>query len=283
MSNLARGIVAQLGDQVLSGLDAHGCDWTLTDLGGWFGSPASTLSPVQKSRAPGAWLSPRQLTPRSLAPAGLVSAPSPSALRDALDRLNEAAALDGAQLTVTEGDLTRYATTYRQDETLHTLETDVLAQWSLALVAVDPRKYGLPIVAATGLPSSTGGITWPVTWPVTWTGVTTSGLLSIDSPGNTTGPITARIDGPCVGPKIRHDTLGVEVALAANYELANGAFLLIDMEKRTVLENGVASRNQWVTSRGWFGLTPGVNDLIFSAADYNPAARLTVTTAPAYL
>lgn len=275
--------LAQLGDQVLSGVDAFGCKWTLIGLEGWHGSPASTLSPVQKTRSPGAWLSPRQLSPRQLAPSGLVEAPDEDSLRDALDRLNVAAALDGSTLTVTEGALVRTSTVYRQDTPLHTPETDVLAQWSLALVAVDPRKYGDQIVASTGLPTSSGGLTWPVTWPMEWTGVTQSGVVSINNPGNTSAPILIRIDGPCNSPVIRHDGLGVELVFASSYSLGAGSFLLIDMEKRTVLEGGTASRNQWITSRGWFDLEPGANDLIFGAADYNSTALMTVTTAPAYL
>lgn len=275
--------LATLGDQVLTGTDDFGCRWTLTSLTGWHGSPASTLAPVQKTRAPGAWLSPRQLTPRSLAPSGLVLAPTAEALRDALDRLNAAASLDGSLLAVTEGSLTRHATVYRQDDTLHTPETDLLASWSLGLVAVDPRKYGDQVVVSTGLPSSSGGLTWPVTWPILWSGAVASGVVSIDNPGNTTAPIVIRIDGPCDSPRIIHDGTGAELVFASSYSLGAGSFLLIDMEKRTVLEGGTASRNQWVTSRGWFGLEPGANDIIFSAADYNSSALMTVTTAPAYL
>lgn len=276
--------IAQLGSQILSGLDEYGCAWTLTELAGWHGSPASTLSPVQKTRAPGAWLSPRQLAPRSLAPSGLVQAPSRGALRDALDRLNAAAALDGSVLTVTEDDdQTRSMTVYRQDATLHTPVTDTLASWSLALVAVDPRKYGEQIIVSTGLPATSGGLTWPATWPIAWNSSSVSGVASINNPGNIAAPITIRIDGPCTSPQIRHDGLGAELLFASNYDLPSGSYLLIDMERRTVLEGGTASRNQWITDRGWFGLEPGDNDLIFDAATYNATARMTVTTAPAYL
>lgn len=276
------GIAVQLGDQVLAGIDSAGVEWITTELAGW-GSPGSTLAPVQKSRAPGAWLSPRQLTPRHLGPAGLVRAPSLSALRDAIDRLNAAASIDGATLAVTEGDLTRTVTAYRSDEVLVTLDTDLVAHWTLGLIAPDPRKYGPQIVKTTKLPTSSGGLTWPVTWPVTWTGVSATGIVHIDNPGNTTGPLVVRIDGPCSGPQIRHDGAGAELVFASSYNLPAGSFIEIDMQRRTVLEGGTASRNQWITSRGWFGLEPGGNDLIFSADSFNTTALMTVTTAPAYL
>lgn len=271
-----------LVDQVLSGLDDFGCDWTLTDLAGW-GSPASTLSPVQKSRAPGAWPSPRQLAPRVLGPGGLINAPSKAAARDALDRLNAAVSLDASTLAVTEDDLTRTVTVYRQDEVLHTWLTDRLVQWSAQLVALDPRKYGDTITARTGLPSSFGGLTWPVTWPIEWTGQVNSGVISINNPGNTDAPISMRIDGPCQGPIIRHDTSGNELVFATTYNLGAGSFLDIDCKRRIVLEGGTASRNGWITQRGWFSLAPGDNDFIFEASAYNATAQLTITTAPAYL
>lgn len=276
------GLVVQLGDQPLTGIDGFGVKWMLTDFGDWYGSTSSTLALIQKGAGPGAWKGPRQLTPKTLAPAGLVEAASLSDLRDALDRLNAAASLNGTVLSVSEDDQTRTMSVYRQDVPLHTLLTDTLAQWSLALVAPDPRKYGPQIVASTGLPNTSGGLTWPVSWPIEWTGVVTSGALHIENPGNIESPIVIRIDGPCTGPRIRHDSSGIELVFASSYDLAAGSFLLIDMENKQVLEGGTASRNQWISDRGWFALEPGGNDLIFSAASYNPDARMTVTTAPAY-
>lgn len=272
---------------LLTGVDEFGVEWITTGLDGWGGSPASTLQPVQKLRAPGAWLSPRQLAPRQLAPTGLCRAPSRSALRDASDRLNAAAAIDGATLAVTEGDLTRTATVYRQDAPLFTPQTDTLAVWSLALVAADPRKYGPQFGGAsgvsTGLPTSSGGLTWPVTWPMTWTGVTNAGVIHIDNPGNIESGLVFRIDGPCTGPRITHDVSGGALVFASSYDLAAGSFLVIDMERKTVLEGGQASRNAFITSREWFSLAPGPNDFEFAANVTNTQARLTLTAAPAYL
>jgi hypothetical protein len=211
------GIGITLAGMPLTGVDSSGAEWITTDMGGW-GSPPSTLTPVQKTRAPGAWLSPRQLTPRTLSIGGMVRGASvatrrPETIRDALDRLAAAASIDGATLAVTEGGLTRSCTVYRHDELLVTWLTDSLAQWSLGLVAVDPRKYGAQIVASTGLPTTSGGLTFPVTFPVTYSGVSASGIVSINNPGNTTGPVTIRIDGPCTAPKIRHDGSGARMTV----------------------------------------------------------------------
>jgi hypothetical protein len=277
------GTTLKIDGQLVAGVDEFGVDWRLTTFKGWSGSPASTLAPVQKSRAPGAWGGPRQLTPRVLDLGGLVEGATTDDTLAALDRLNAAVGLEDVLLEVTEGSLTRYLTACRSDVLDPIWETDTLADWLAVMIALDPRKYGDQIVASTGLPSSSGGLTWPVTWPVKWTGVAASGVISINNPGNAQAPVTVRIDGPCTAPKIRHDTSNSELIFASDYNLGAGSFLLIDMENRTVLEGGTASRNQWITTRGWFGLDPGRNDFIFSAATYNSTAQMTITTSPAYL
>jgi hypothetical protein len=221
--------------------------------------------------------------PRHLGPAGLLEAPTQDAAVAALDNLKAAASLDDTTLSVTEGGGTRFVTVRRQDEVLETWITDTLVSWSLGLTALDPRKYGPQVVASTGLPQVSGGLTWPVTWPMTWSGVAASGVVSIDNPGNITGPIVIRIDGPCTGPILRHDGTGAELVFSSTYDLPAGSWLTIDMERRTILEGDTASRNGFVTDRGWFGLEPGHNDIIFDSQAYNSSALMTVTTAPAYL
>lgn len=276
-----------LGEMSLTGVDAFGCDWrTVSPIDGWDGSPSTTFALTQKPRQPGGWLGPRpQLTPRSIVLQGLVQAPDADALEAALDRLNEAAVMTapGAVLSIQRGSVARTSTVYRDGDVEPVEVTGTLYQWTVNLTAPDPRKYGPTLTASTGLPHSSGGLTWPVTWPIEWSGVSDSGTLSIDNPGNADAPLVLRIDGPVTAPKIRHVASGAELVLASNYALPAGSFLTVDMEARTVLEGGTASRNGWITSRGWFQLDKGANDLIFSADTYNATARLTATFAPAYL
>lgn len=275
----------QLGELILSAKDTQGADWrTVAPIDGWDSSPGSTITTTQKPRQPGAWATgPRELTQRLVTLSGLVSAASEDDVEQALDRLRSAASLAGTTLSVTRGTNPRTATVYRQGELTVTEVTGTLYQWQIALVAPDPRKYGATITATTGLPSKSGGMTWPVKWPLTWTGVYTSGIVSVDNPGNIQSPLTLRIDGPVTGPIIRHVSKGVELSLSSNYTVPAGSYLLIDTEARTILEGGTASRNGSLISRGWFNLDPGANDLIFDAAVRNTQAKLTVTAKPAYL
>lgn len=267
---------ASLGALDFGVLEASGVAWVLNDIQGW-GSPASTVQVVQKPRSSGGWAGPGYLPARSVSLTGTVDAPSTSALSDALDRLSAACTLTDTTLTVNEGGRTRTCTVRRQGEVLVTMTSALAATWSVQVVALDPRKYGSAVIQSTALPSVSGGTTWPITYPLTFTGVTNSGTLSIPNAGNITAPVVVRIDGPVTGPIVTHIGSGTSLVFSSSLTLAAGEFLLVDMEKRSVLANGQTSRAGYVTSRGWFGADPGANQYGFNAQTFNAGALMTVT------
>jgi hypothetical protein len=54
------------------------------------------------------------------------------------------------------------------------------------------------------------------------------------------------------------------------------------MDRREVLAQGQAPRSGYVTSRGWFSLDPGVNEIAFSSVNYSETANLSVSTKPSW-
>jgi phage-related protein len=72
------------------------------------------------------------------------------------------------------------------------------------------------------------------------------------------------------------------LTFATSLALAAGEFVTVDMDRREVLAQGQSARSGYVTSRGWFSLDPGVNEIAFSAANYSSTALLTVATKPAW-
>lgn len=118
--------------------------------------------------------------------------------------------------------------------------------------------------------------------PFTIDAVTVTGQVSLENPGNETGPVRLRIDGPCRGPVVTHVSTGAQLVFASSLVLGAGEWIDVDMEARTVLANGQASRAPWITSRGWSGFTPGLNTWSFTAAAFDPGARLTVVATPAW-
>lgn len=272
-----------LNGMPLNTIDEFGVAWsTVAPMDGWDGSPQSSMQVTQKTRGAGGWTGPRNLTPRSLGLTGYLNAPDAGAAEDAIDRLNAAATLNGSLLSVQRGTAARSCIVYRQGDVAVSEITPTVFQWQVNLVAVDPRKFATALTGTTGLPASTGGLTVPFTVPLTISSTITSGRVQLTNPGNATGPVVLRINGPITGPQITHVGSGLTLIFASSLILTAGQWLEVDMEAQTALANGQADapRNQYVTSRGWFGFDPGVNEFDYTAISGSGA--LTVTAVPAW-
>jgi len=272
-----------VGDLVLGSVDLAGVRFTVDKFDGW-GSPASSVAFTQRGRGHGATASEGFLRPRVLTIEGLIMVPTAGGLSYAVDALSLAVALDDFQLLVSEQGRIRNATAQRQDDVQFTYISDLVARYSIQIVAKDPRKYGDLVSASTRLPFSEGGLTFPVTFPVTFTGTSGTGVLRINNPGNTQAPVWLRIDGPIPagGWTVTHVGKKQSLTFATSLALAAGEFVTVDMDRREVLAQGQAPRSGYVTSRGWFSLDPGDNDIAFSAQNYSATASMTVTTKPAW-
>lgn len=275
-------IECALNGLVLTATDDQDVDWVQDTLDGWYGSPGSTLQLTPKLRAPGAWPSPRQSGPRTLVAAGYVEAPTPEALIDALDRLDEAVSVNAFIFTVSESGLVRSCIAYRQDEVLVKRVSDVGATWSVQLSVPDGRRFGAPLTASTPLPSTTGGIRFPLKFPFNFGSRVVSGLCTLVSPGRAVGPVVLRIDGPVRAPQVTHVDSGASLVFSSDLELAAGEWLIVDMEAQEALANGLVSRANYITSAQWSGFAKGVNTWAFAADGVWPDALLTVTATPAW-
>lgn len=273
-----------LGDLVLGDTDAYGVRWSLTKFDGWKGSPTPTLELDQRARSHGATASESFLTPRIMTLGGLIHAPNLAALDDAFDRLNAAVTLDPQLMVVAEESRIRNCMVQRKGEVLPDEISDVLGSYSILISAKDPRKFGDLISASTVLPSSSGGLVYPVTYPVTYTGVSNTGIIQVNNTGTTPAPVWLRIDGPVPagGWTVTHVGKKQSLTFATSLALAAGEFVTVDMDRREVLAQGQSARSGYVTSRGWFSLDPGVNEIAFSAANYSSTALLTVATKPSW-
>lgn len=274
-------VVAKLGDIQFGGVDEFGCDWALETFDGW-GSPASSLQLTQKPRSAGAWGGTAFSAARTMALSGRIYAPDAASLSLALDRLSAQVAFGPVNLTVSEAGRQRWCMVRRSGEVLTNWLMPTVASWSIQVVATDPRKFGDTLMGSTGLPSTTGGLTVPFTVPFDIPAVTVSGQVSLVNAGNTQGPVTLRVDGPCTGPIISHVSSGAQLVFSSSLVLGAGEWLDIDLEAHAVLANGQASRSGWVTSRGWFGFDPGNNTFSFAASAPDPAALLTVSAVSAW-
>jgi hypothetical protein len=277
------GAIVALGDLLLNTVDANGVFWILEKLSGW-GSPGSTAELSQRARGHGATSSEGFLRARVMTLEGTIDAPSALALSLAVDELSAAVSLGGFRLLVAEAGRVRHAEVKRQDEVLISWLDDVTAKFSIQIAAKDPRKFGDLVTASTRLPFSSGGLIRPSTWPRTWTGVSGTGQVTVNNPGNTQAPVWLRIDGPLPagGWTVTHQGKRASLTFATALALGAGEFVTVDMDRREVLAQGQAPRSGYVTSRGWFSLDPGDNVIAFSAQNYSSTASLTVTTKPSW-
>jgi hypothetical protein len=312
-----------LGGLPLYGESAGGVNWYIEEDGvdGWWGLPASTISPQQRSRANGAWAGDAWLSARNISISGIITAPTRSLALGALDLVKSAATLSATTLTIVEvgamidgavslgsvtvvdnGDGTitlswpgsssgtitidaesepLTAAVRRTDELLSEWINDTSVRFSIQFVAMDPRKVGTVRSGSTGLPSTSGGFTFPMTFPLTITATTVAGQVTLENPGTTTGKVTFRIDGPITGPVITHVNSGKSLTFASSIVIPAGDWIDVDMDARTVLQNGTASRSAWVTERGWSGFDLGTNVWAFSAA--SGTGTLTVNAWPSWM
>lgn len=272
-----------LGSLPLYGTDAEGVTWFVArgSLDGWWGMPVSTISPQQRTRANGAWAGDAWLGARHLTLTGLIIAPTRPAAVAALDSLKAIAPTATTTLTVEDAGVPLSATVRRVDEVLPEWVNDTSVRYSIQFVALDPRKTGPVLTATTGLPSTSGGFTFPMTFPLTITATTVAGQVALENPGTTAGKVTMRIDGPITGPVITHVNSGRSLTFASSIVIPAGGWIDVDMDARTVLENGTASRSAWVTERGWSGFEPGMNVWAFSAA--SGSGTLTVNGSPSWI
>ena len=280
----AAGRLISLGGLVLGQYDGRGVKWSVNKFDGWDGSPASTTEFTQRARGHGATTSQGFLTPRFLTIEGKITAPSLALLDESRDMLNAAVTLNLTQLLVSESATVRNVMVKRQGAVVVDMITDKIASYSVLVGAPDSLKYGDLDSASTLLPSSSGGLVYPATYPVTYTGVSNTGVIRVRNDGNIQAPVWLRVDGPIPagGWTVTHVGKKQSLTFSTSLALAAGEFITVDMERREVLAQGQAARAGYVTSRGWFSLDPGDNDIAFSAQNYSSTAQLTVTTKPAW-
>lgn len=277
--------VVTLGALRLAGVDNFGVRWVVPKGGlkGWRSSPSPVMESQKRPGQNGVWCGDSWLPGRTVEISGVLQASSPADAEEAIDRLIHACSLTDTTLVVEGAARTLSAMVRRSDEVLVEELNRMDHRWSLQVLAADPRKLGPEMTATTGLPSSSGGLTVPLVVPFSIDSTVSSGLVSLVNPGTIDGPVTLRIDGPVSAPRVTHVNSGRSLVFASSLALSAGEWITVDMQRREVLAQGQASRMQWVTSREWSTLQPGVNVWAFSSDGSMPGGMLTVSARPAWM
>jgi hypothetical protein len=275
----------QIGSLLLNAVDANGTKWPVTKFDGWHGTSDPTLSPVQKTRASGATVGDSFSTGRTMTITGLIISTSAAQQSQDWDTLNAAISRQSTLMQVSESGRVRWVMVSRSSAITPNKINAWMSGFTVQVFAKDWRKFGSPLTDYTLLPSSVGGYSYPgFKFPYDIPARSLSGQVTLNNPGNEVGPVVLQVNGPATGPAITHRGSGAQLTFASNLVLGVGEFLLIDMEKKSVLANGQpgASRNAFITNRGWSGFDPGDNTWAFTAATFNASSQLAVTATPSW-
>lgn len=280
------GVRVDLGTIPLGGVDTAGVYWALQTLDGWDSAEVRAEFSERESDH-GAWATPVYLGSRPITLTGTVTAPDRATLEDALERLRTATSLGDTTLIVYELTGPKQATVRRSGKPLMAYVTDRIATYSVLVTAGDPRRYSTTLqTGTTGLPATTGGLTFPITFPITFSAVSVSGQINVVNTGSIDTRPVITITGPVVAPVVSALYAdGTVRQLTYSQDLVSGDVLTIDTDAHTVLLNGNVSRRRFMTVSGGWPTVPGGSsvNLQFQSSTYNATAMLTATWRSAWM
>lgn len=148
--------------------------------------------------------------------------------------------------------------------------------------ATDPLIYeGTEQSAISTLPTAGGGLEFDLTFDAVFGAVSTGGTIAATNEGTFDTSPVFRIDGPVTNPRIENVTTGKVLSFTGT--IPEGQYLLVDVDARTVLLNGTASRYSWIDRDAvWWDLPPGTNEVTFRAST-TTEATLTMTWRSAWV
>lgn len=279
------GLRASLGSVDLGTVDSDGTAWVLQTLEGW-DSPEIRAEFTDREADHGAWASPVYLGSRPVTLAGTIVAASRGLLESAMERLRAAASLTDTVLTVWET-MSKQATVRRSGKLLVQYVTDTVATYSVMVTAQDPRRYSSSTQSGTtGLPATTGGLSFPAAFPITFSATVVSGQINAVNAGSADTRPVLTITGPVVAPVIAALYPDGSVRqLIYSLDLVTGDVLTIDTDAHTVVLNGNTSRRRFMTVAGGWPTIPAASSVNyqFQSSAYNATAMLSAAWRSAWM
>lgn len=257
--------------------DSYGVQWKLTKLDGWDDGWSGNGALEDRAGADGGWLSPQYAVGRLIHIDGSLDAGgSWDAATAAWERLlTQIPFRSTAPLLVStgEGGVAERRAMVRMHEKPVVGRLGGRMTFSLSVVAPDPRRYSADLfTVSSSLPRTVGGLSLSISLPLSIGATSVSGRVSLTNAGNEPAPATLTITGPCPPARITHVGQGRTIVVPQAVE--TGRSLVIDSDTRRGVLDQTTSRT--VTGAGWL-LTPGVNEIAFAAAAFDPDALLTIS------
>ena len=289
------GAKVTLNGKPLWGMDANGCLWTVSSLEGMWDGAGSSHEHSALAWGDG-WVSNRSfLGGREITITGKVQSPDDESYLAARQSLMAAIPVESGDLTVTvAGRAFLFRVQRAQARPLvKQLAGLRVVEYSIPLVSKSPYAFdaGDPLSGSTGLAATSGGMRFPsaftspgapgLTSSWCFSEATVSGTVFLVNPGGAPSPVTLRVDGPVVDPRIEHQPSGSVLELGMTF--GAGHCVVFDSQSRQVLVDGRDPARGAVLRRGWSDAPPGQNSWSFTAKEFSESARITVSFRAAYL
>lgn len=282
------GLQVALGAVRFNAVDAAGTAWRLKaedGLQGWDGTDVRAQY-TQREADHGAWAAPVYLNERVITLAGTIEADSRTGLDTAMEQLRGAAALTDTTLTVYET-VPKQATVRRSGKPLLSYVTDRVANFSVLMTAGDPRRYATDQqTGSTGLPTTSGGLTFPVTFPIAVAATTVAGQITAANVGTLETRPVLTITGPVTAPNVLGQYPDGSVKqLLYGQDLGAGDQLIIDTDAHSVVLNSSASRRRFLSVPNGWPTIPAASTVTyqFTSSSYSASALLTARWRSAWI
>lgn len=141
-------------------------------------------------------------------------------------------------------------------------------------------------VEVSAVAASEPGRRYPRTYPLTYPETSLVGAVAAVNAGTEPAAPVMQLWGPCVDPALVNATTGERLAFTG-LTLAAGQYVEVDVRAATVRLNGRADQSMYqsmdlLASSLWW-LAPGTNQVRYSPASYDPAARAVLTYRSAWV
>lgn len=171
--------------------------------------------------------------------------------------------------------------------------TDVAISWKVPAGAWEDAAATEYIIGASA-PSTTGmrftvttGMTFTATTGMTFPASTSAADSLVTNPGDLPAAWTARLYGPCTGPKLYNDTSGLVLAFTDSLVLGAGQYVEVDVAARTarLLSDPASGRLQDLdfAVSDWWLLEAGTSLLRYAATASSPGAAAVLDFTPRYV
>lgn len=241
-----------------TGAAGDGVEWVVSDLTGW--DSAEVRAPAARRPADhGLFLSTFFHGGRVLELVGHVMAPTTAlayAAKTALARLTN---IDRPLTLTVYEDRSRIVTARRSDRLL-LRQVDGYVEFSIPLLAADPRKYAAELFELT----ADVGVD-----------------VVADNEGTMSTRASVTVTGPIATPLLRNVTSGEE--LAVDVALDAGETLIVDFDLHAVSVGGVSRRSAVLSGYRWWELAPGTNTLRLEADTSEAGASMALQWRSAWI